>query len=52
MTQAAETAPARIADDTQLVASVSAAHFVSHYYIIILPPLFGFVRALLPFTAR
>ena len=44
MTQAAETAPARIASDTQLVAGVSAAHFVSHYYIIILPPLFAFVR--------
>ncbi len=45
MTQAAETAPARIASDTQLIAGVSAAHFVSHYYIIILPPLFAFVRA-------
>ena len=45
MTQAAGTAPARIATETQLVAGVSAAHFVSHYYIIILPPLFGFVRA-------
>jgi MFS transporter, FSR family, fosmidomycin resistance protein len=45
VTQAAETAPAGIASDTQLVAGVSAAHFVSHYYIIILPPLFGFVRA-------
>ena len=45
MTQAAETSPARPAGDTQLIAGVSAAHFVSHYYIIILPPLFGFVRA-------
>ena len=26
------------------VASVSAAHFVSHYYILLLPPLFAFVR--------
>ena len=45
MTQAAETAPARTASETQLIAGVSAAHFVSHYYIIILPPLFAFVRA-------
>jgi MFS family permease len=29
----------------RLVLSVSAAHFVSHYYILLLPPLFEFVRA-------
>ena len=45
MTQAAETVPARITSDTQIVAGVSAAHFVSHYYILILPPVFGFVLA-------
>ncbi len=45
MTQAAETAPARAAGDTQLIAGVSAAHFVSHFYILVLPPLFGLVRA-------
>jgi MFS family permease len=30
---------------TRLVTSISAAHFVSHYYIILLPPLFEIVRA-------
>ena len=24
---------------------MSAAHFVSHYYILVLPPLFAFIRA-------
>ncbi len=37
--------PARRADDVRLVGGVSAAHFISHYYILVLPPLFGFVRA-------
>lgn len=37
-------APAR-AEDTRVIAVVSAAHFVSHYYILLLPPLFLFVRA-------
>jgi FSR family fosmidomycin resistance protein-like MFS transporter len=32
-------------NETWQIALVSAAHFVSHYYIIILPPLFLFVRA-------
>jgi len=45
MTQATETLLARTANDTRLVASISAAHFVSHYYILLLPPLFAFVRA-------
>jgi MFS family permease len=36
---------ARRADDVRLVAGVSAAHFVSHYYMLALPPLFAFVRA-------
>jgi MFS family permease len=36
---------ARRAGDTRLITSVSAAHFVSHYYILVLPPLFAFVRA-------
>jgi MFS family permease len=31
--------------DIRLVACVSAAHFVSHYYLLVLPPLFTFVRA-------
>src|SRR5262245_11455001 len=31
--------------DTKVITLVSAAHFVSHYYILILPPLFLLVRA-------
>ena len=31
--------------DVRTIALVSAAHFVSHYYILLLPPLFAFVRA-------
>jgi MFS family permease len=36
---------ARRTDDFRLVAGVSAAHFVSHFYMLVLPPLFAFVRA-------
>jgi MFS family permease len=35
----------RRADDVRLMAGVSAAHFVSHFYMLVLPPLFDFVRA-------
>lgn len=46
MTQAADLAFAtRRADDFRLIAGVSAAHFVSHYYILVLPPLLAFIRA-------
>jgi FSR family fosmidomycin resistance protein-like MFS transporter len=46
MTQATNlTFAARRADDVRLIASVSAAHFTSHFYILVLPPLFAFVRA-------
>jgi MFS family permease len=31
--------------ETQIVTGVCIAHFVSHYYILLLPPLFEFVRA-------
>ena len=31
--------------DFRLVAGVSTAHFVSHFYMLVLPPLFAFVRA-------
>jgi len=37
-------APARAAD-ARIIALVGAAHFVSHVYILILPPLFAFLRA-------
>ena len=46
MTQAVDvTFATRRAEDVRLVAGVSAAHFVSHYYILVLPPLFAFIRA-------
>ena len=46
MTQAIDLAfSTRRAGDVRLIASVSAAHFVSHFYMLVLPPLFAFVRA-------
>ncbi len=46
MTEATDlTFAARRADDVRLVAGVSAAHFVSHFYMLVLPPLFAFVKA-------
>jgi len=45
MTQAAEVLPAARASETRLVASVCLAHLVSHYYIVLLAPLFVFIRA-------
>jgi FSR family fosmidomycin resistance protein-like MFS transporter len=32
------------ANDTRIVSLVCAAHFVSHFYILVLPPLFPFIR--------
>jgi len=31
--------------DARVIGLISAAHFVSHYYILLLPPLFAFIRA-------
>ena len=45
MTQATEVLPAARASETRLVASVCLAHLVSHYYIVLLAPLFVFIRA-------
>lgn len=45
MTQAAEILAPRASDDFRVVGAVSAAHFVSHFYLMLLPPLFSFVRA-------
>jgi FSR family fosmidomycin resistance protein-like MFS transporter len=46
MTEATNvTFAARRADDTRLIGGVSAAHFVSHFYMLVLPPLFVFVKA-------
>lgn len=36
---------ARQADDVRLIAGVSTAHFVSHFYMLVLPPLFAFIKA-------
>ena len=32
-------------EDATVIGLISAAHFVSHYYILLLPPLFAFIRA-------
>jgi len=45
MSQATELLGARRAPHTRIVGAVSAAHFVSHYYILLLAPLLPFVRA-------
>src|SRR5579885_1071659 len=45
MTETAELLGARPAPQVRVVGAVSAAHFVSHYYIILLAPLLPFVRA-------
>jgi len=45
MTQATEVLDAAPASHVRLVGVISAAHFVSHYYILLLAPLLPFVRA-------
>lgn len=45
MTQATEILPTTRTSETRLVASVCLAHLVSHYYIVLLAPLFVFIRA-------
>jgi FSR family fosmidomycin resistance protein-like MFS transporter len=44
MTQAISV-PAQRFGEMRLVAPICAAHFLSHYYMIILAPLFAFIRA-------
>jgi MFS transporter, FSR family, fosmidomycin resistance protein len=44
MTQAISV-PAERLVEWRIVAPICAAHFVSHYYMIILAPLFVFIRA-------
>src|SRR5690606_2121185 len=45
MTQATNlTFPTQRADDLRAVVSVSLAHFISHVYIMVLPPLFVFIK--------
>ena len=45
LTEAPLTPRTEASSPTRLIAAVCAAHFVSHYYIIILAPLLPFVRA-------
>ena len=45
MTAPAITPDLQRATDARVVGLVSAAHFISHVYILVLPPLFPFVRA-------
>lgn len=45
MSQASDLLSARRAPHVRVIGAVSAAHFVSHYYIILLAPLLPFVRA-------
>src|SRR3954447_22039901 len=45
MTQATDVLTPSRASETKLVASVCFAHLVSHYYIVLLAPLFVFIRA-------
>lgn len=46
MAQAIDVRSAAIrSEDARVVGLISAAHFVSHYYILLLPPLFAFIRA-------
>lgn len=45
MAQATDQLGASSAGDNRVIATVGAAHFVSHYHFLVLPPLFAFVRA-------
>jgi FSR family fosmidomycin resistance protein-like MFS transporter len=46
MTEASRlTLPIDRQSDSRVITGVSAAHFVSHYYLLLLPPLFSFVRS-------
>ena len=44
MTQLTEISRGARATDTRIISLVCAAHFVSHFYILVLPPLFPFIR--------
>jgi len=46
MTEAIDLKPSELrSKDTKIIGLIGAAHLVSHYYILLLPPLFAFVRA-------
>src|SRR5687768_4975714 len=38
-------APAMRTSDAKVIGLIGAAHFLSHYYILVLPPLFPVIRA-------
>ena len=44
MTQITEISGGVRATDTRIISLVCSAHFVSHFYILVLPPLFPFIR--------
>src|SRR5437016_935842 len=44
MTQITEASGGIRTNDTRIISLVCSAHFVSHFYILILPPLFPFIR--------
>src|SRR5689334_8769336 len=44
MVSVSETRPAAGAGDGRIIGLVSAAHFMSHVFILVLPPLFAFVQ--------
>jgi len=44
MAQISEAGAVPRTNDTRIISLVCAAHFVSHFYILVLPPLFPFVR--------
>jgi len=45
MVQASDFIPLRLRSvDGRIIGLIGAAHFVSHYYILLLPPLFAFIR--------
>jgi FSR family fosmidomycin resistance protein-like MFS transporter len=44
MTQITDATGGARSSDTRIISLVCAAHFVSHFYILVLPPLFPFVR--------
>ncbi len=44
MTQLTDATPMARNNDVRIISLVCAAHFVSHFYILVLPPLFPFIR--------
>ena len=45
MSSSDQPTPSRRGHDRKVIGLISAAHFVSHFYILLLPPIFGLVKA-------